>query len=160
MQPSPPPGFYLLPKQNVVVSLKTIGPRGSAGLGAPHPTVFVGAAVRVLDHATAMPPAVPGNRVAPSIPGRDMGEVMLGEHLGVTAIHGVQQRDVGAPGTPLSSAEFGRVQGSHRSTLCGASTRGQAARGFQQAAEGHGGWIVTPSSELLHVPSATASGFA
>lgn len=58
---------------------------------------------------------------------------MLGEHPGVTAIHGVQQGDVGAPGTPLSSAEFGRVQGSHRSTLCRASVQGWAARGCQQA---------------------------
>lgn len=88
--------------------------------------VFVGAAVRVPGHASAMPVAVPGNKgapnTAPGIQGRGVGEVMFGEHLRVTAIHGVLQRDVGAARTPLSSAEFGRVQGSHGSTLCRAGT--------------------------------------
>ena len=120
MQPSPLPGFYLLPEQNTVVSLQTIAPQGSASLGAPNPMVFVGAAVRVLGDATAMPTAVPGNRAAPNaaprIQGKDMREVVLGEHLRV------HQRDVGAPRTPLPSADFGRVQRSHGSTLCRAST--------------------------------------
>lgn len=126
MQPSPLPGFYLLPEQNIVVALQTIAPRASAGQGDPNPMVFAGAAVRVPGHASAMPVAVPGNReapnTAPGIQGRDVGEVMLREHLGVTVIHGVLQRVVGAASTLLSSAEFGRVQGSHRSTLCRAGT--------------------------------------
>lgn len=75
--------------------------------------VFVGGAlVGSWDTGQSLPPST-----APRIQGRDMGEVMLGEHLGVPEIHGVQEGDEGVSWFPLSSREFGSVQGSHGSTL-------------------------------------------
>lgn len=91
IQPSPPHSVYLLPEQNTAVSPQT---------AARSPVVFVEAAVRILCHGSPREQGSLHHRIQGSV----VGQVMLRQHPGVTAICGAEQGDVCAPRISLSSA--------------------------------------------------------